>query len=145
VIVVTLRAKNAARRSTEAPRLHAAIVSSSRETLAGLEAYLRRAGLTTSSTRRIERSGELAKNASAIVLFPDDFDRDAVLSALDECRRKNGTAVRVLVTRTPRSFETLAWPEGAPSPLLIPKPAWTWTILDVIRAHLPLTSNEENQ
>jgi hypothetical protein len=116
--------------------LHVAIVSKNSETLEGLESYLRGAGVVTSSTRLIARAAELGAGASAVVLFPDDYTWDAAISALTKCRTKTPRAPLVLVTRTPQRFEALTAPDDAALTVVVPKPAWSWTILDAIRAHV---------
>ncbi|HEX7669860.1 MAG TPA: hypothetical protein VF395_09765 [Polyangiaceae bacterium] len=116
--------------------LHVAIVSKNSETLEGLGSYLRGAGVVTSSTRAIARAAELGAGASALVLFPDDYTWDGAVAALAECRSRNPRAPLVLVTRTPQRFEALARPGDEAFTVVVPKPAWTWTILDAIRAHL---------
>lgn len=132
-------------RSGQPASLHVAVVSKNPETLDGLEAYLQRAGVTTSGTLQIEQSAQLGAAASAIVVFPDDFDWDAVVPALTECLRANPRALPVLVTKAPQRFEAIAWPKDGAVPLLVPKPAWGWTILDAIRAHLSNSSEPEDQ
>jgi DNA-binding NtrC family response regulator len=116
--------------------LHVAIVSKNAETLEGLEAYLRGAGVLTSSTRAIARAAELGASASALVLFPDDYTWDGAVAALTKCRTQNPRAPLVLVTRTPQRFEALAGPDDGALTVVVPKPAWSWTILDAIRAHI---------
>jgi hypothetical protein len=117
------------------PKLRAAIVSSSLETRDGLEAYLRGAGISTRGTSQLADLEEVAREASAIVMFPDDFAWEAVLSAL-RTTRENTSALVVLVTSRPFRFEALLWSHGSQEPMVVPKPAWGWTILDAIRAHL---------
>jgi hypothetical protein len=116
--------------------LHVAIVSKNPETLDGLEAYLRRAGVTTSGTPDIGRSAQIGVGVSAVVVFPDDFEWKEVTSALAVLARKNPRALPVVVTNAPQRFEAMSVPEGSALPLLVPRPAWGWTILDAIRAHL---------
>jgi len=126
-------------------KLHVAVVSNNPETLDGLERYLQRAGVVTSGTCQIDRSADLGESASAVVVFPDDFAWEAVVSALTQCRARNPRALPVVVTQTPQRFESLAWPDEGTVPLLVPKPAWSWTILDAIRAHLNDESESESQ
>ena len=117
------------------PKLRAAIVSSSLETRDGLEAYLRGAGISTRGTGQLADFAEVARGASAIVVFPDDFAWEAVISTL-QTPRENARALVVLVTSRPSRFEALLWSHGSQKPMLVPRPAWGWTILDAIRAHL---------
>jgi hypothetical protein len=116
--------------------LHVAVVSTNSETLDGLESYLRGAGVTTTCTRNIGNAAKLGTGASAIVIFPDDFGWNAAVAALTECRSKNPHLLAVVVTSTPQRFEALTSPGDGAVPLVVPKPAWSWTILDAIRAHL---------
>jgi hypothetical protein len=74
--------------------------------------------------------------ASAVVVFPDDFEWEAVVPALTACLRSSPQALPVIVTNTPERFESFVWPDDAAVPFVIPKPAWGWTILDAIRSHL---------
>ena len=122
-------------RPNQRRRLHVAIVSRNPETLDGLEMYLQSAGMTTTGTSQIEHSAQIGAGTAAVVVFPDDFDWDAVVPALAACLRTNPRALPVVVTNAPQRFEALTWPGDGAIPLLVPKPAWGWTILDAIRAH----------
>lgn len=113
---------------------HVTIVSDNPETLDGLESYLRRAGFTTSSTRQIEKSSEMTPAGSSVVLFPDDFGSEAVMSALAALRAQRPAALAVLVTKEPKRFDSLPVSAGGLSPVVVPKPAWGWSILDAVRA-----------
>jgi len=112
------------------------VVSKNADTLHGLATYLRDSGVSTASTRQVEASVDLADGSTAIVVFPDDFDWDMAVSALIRCQRKHPGVLVVLVTRSPRSFKSVAWPQSGTPPVLVPKPAWGWKILDAIRAHV---------
>ena len=116
--------------------LHVAIVSKRLDTLGDLAAYLQGTGATTAGTHEVEGSVRVGARASAIVAFPDDFDWEAAVSALCVCLRAHPHALLVLVTSAPQRFEAVGWPDGGVAPLVMPKPAWGWTILDAIRAHL---------
>jgi len=116
--------------------LHVAVVSKNPETLDGLETYLQRAGVMTSSTRQLERSAQIVSGVSAVVVFPDDYEWEAVIGALTACMGSNPGALPVVVTNAPQRFDSVVWPDDTAIPLVVPKPAWGWTILDAIRAHL---------
>jgi hypothetical protein len=116
--------------------LHVAIISRNAETLEALENYLQGVGATTSSMRAIAGSPELGTRAAALVFFPDEYPLDSAIAALARWRSANPRAPFVLVTRAPRSFEAVAAEDDAALTLVVPKPAWSWTILDAIRAHL---------
>jgi hypothetical protein len=109
------------------------IVAKNPETLDGLQAYLRDAGVGVHGTRFIEQAFELASSSGAIVIFPDDFDRATVVSMLTKLRAAKPTLLQLVVTRDPRGFEHL---RAASELLVVAKPAWGWTILDAIRTRL---------
>jgi len=117
--------------------IHVTVVSDNPETLDGLESYLRAAGATVQSTRRLEKCPVMVPAfAAAIVLFPDDFPRDAVFRTLAELHSQRPNALLVLVTSEPKQFQGLPSGDGRIAPLVVPKPVWGWTILDAIRARL---------
>jgi hypothetical protein len=119
------------------PRLlHVTIVSNNPETLDGLATYLGDAGVTVRGTRRIETCLEVIPPASsAVVFFPDDFSPRAVDAALVGLRRCRSTTLSVLVTSDPRRFEKPGRERHLAS-LVMPKPAWGWSVLDAIRGRL---------
>ena len=124
-------------KSPHAALLHVTIVSDNPETRDGLESYLRRAGLKTSGRKSVENLAETVPvGASAVVLFPDDFQPEGVLSALAGLRSKRPRCLCVLVTKEPQRFESLPFADKAATPLVVPKPVWGWTILDAIRSRL---------
>ena len=68
------------------------------------------------------------------MLFPDDFALTDVMEAVELLVRDRPDVLPVLVTCNPRRFRSLAEALGAKTPaVVIPKPAWGWTILDAIR------------
>jgi malonyl CoA-acyl carrier protein transacylase len=117
--------------------LHLTIVTGNPETLDGLELYVRRAGASANGTRRISELVEMTPAlASAVVLFPDDYEWEAVLSALEQVRTERPRVLLVVITSAARRFELLPLLGGAIPPLVIPKPVWGWRILDSIRARI---------
>jgi hypothetical protein len=123
-------------RLKQAAPLHVAIVSKNPQTLGSLAVYLQRSGATTVGTGEVEGSVHVATGATAIVVFPDDFDWDDVVLAMTECLLAHPRTLPVFVTRAPQRFDTLCWPDGGATPLVVPKPAWGWTILEAVRAYL---------
>jgi hypothetical protein len=112
-----------------------AIVSANPETLDGLQSYLQEAGVAARGTRRIEDCAALRASATlAVVLFPDDFSRESVMAAVVDIGLRGPSILRLLVTGHPKAFERLV--EGRRNVLVVPRPAWGWTILDAIRAHV---------
>lgn len=114
-------------------RQEVTIVSRNVETLDGLQAYLRGAGITARSTRALDDCVKLAPATTlAFVLFPDDFPWENVVATLAELAAQRPDALSVLVTAQPNRFEEVAVPERA---LVVPRPVWGWKILDALRAH----------
>jgi hypothetical protein len=110
------------------------IISTNPETLDGLQAYLRGAGLAARCTREVEGCAKLAPSRTlAFVLFPDDFPWESVMATLADFAEQRPLALPVLVTAQPQRFERLTSAEHV---LIVPRPVWGWTILDAIRAHL---------
>jgi hypothetical protein len=125
--------------------LSVTVVSSNRETLDGLEAYLRKSGVLANGTRTLERLLEMTpQSAVAVILFPDEYEPAAVTKALAALHRGRPQVLAVIVTNEPGRFERAAGIEpGDDAPLVIPKPAWAWTILDAVRARLGSTTLAE--
>ena len=106
------------------------LVCRNAETL--IEAYLRRAGVATHNTRRIERLADMVPpSVSAVVIFADDFPFEAVRTAVTVVRSQRPAVLIVIVTEDPGAFAT-----QPSSVLVLAKPVWGWTILDAIRAQL---------
>jgi len=117
---------------TRQPTLQVTIVAANAETLCGLQAYLSQAGLGTRGTRRLGNVG--SGTCSAIVFFPDEFARNDVLREMTRLRRDRPTMLQLLVTREPQRYAELSDADDPElAPIVIPKPAWGWTILDAIR------------
>lgn len=118
--------------SRSTARHQVTIVSKNPETRDGLEVYLGRTGVAARSTRALEECLRFAPLTTlAFVLFPDEFRHEDVVATLAALAQKQPAALPVLVTAEPQSFERLTVPDV----LIVPRPAWGWTILDAIRAH----------
>jgi hypothetical protein len=108
------------------------IVSRNPETLDGLKGYLRGAGVVAHCTRNLADCTLLAsKGTRAVVMFPDDYRWETVIATLADLAALRPPAVPVLVTAHPQRFEELTDAENV---ILMPRPAWGWTILDAVRA-----------
>jgi hypothetical protein len=113
--------------------LEVVIVSSNPETLDGLQAYLRGAGVTARCTRDLVECTTFAPATTvALVLFPDDFIPEKVVALIADLARARPKAMSLLVTSEPHRFESLTLRHNV---LVMPRPVWGWTILDAIRAH----------
>jgi hypothetical protein len=123
-------------RNTRQPAVHVTIVAATAETLDGLQGYLSLAGLNAHGTRRLGDLGP--KHCSAVIFFPDEFSPTTVLRELTRLRREHPTVLPLLVTSEPQRYSGIDDGGGkALRPIVIPKPAWGWTILEAIqRRHL---------
>jgi len=113
-------------------RLSALVVCDDDDTLLRLRDYLLRAGVQTRATRRLcdawQASGE------AIVLLPDDFDTGEVTDGLSRVLSRSPAPFIIIVTAVARLFEPLIQSlDSAHSVVIMPKPVWGWTILDLLR------------
>jgi hypothetical protein len=131
-------------RSPSTKGLSVTVVSRNRETLHSLEVYLRGVGVAANGTRELERVVEMTPpSATAVIVFPDEYAQLAVDKALLALHRDRSRALVVIVTHEPQRFEAHTTRSGASPPLVIPKPAWAWTIVDAVRARLGSTSLRE--
>ncbi len=103
------------------------VVSDNPETIDGLARYLNGAGIAVRSTRVLAQASELARARSAVVVFPDDYPTPKVHAALATLKRR--AVHTVVVTSDLRHF-------SESDTVVLPKPAWGWTILDAIRERL---------
>lgn len=116
--------------------LEIAVVADNPETLEGLSRYLEGAGMKPHAMRSLKASALTALPLTAVVLFPDELPQKAVRAAITSLRSTRPRTLIVLVTSSPQSFRAVTEPGGsALLPLVVPKPAFGWAILDAIRAH----------
>lgn len=119
--------------STEAPQV--TIIARNPATIDGLHAYLSRAGLALQSTRELQDACLVSPEATAVVVFPDDFDMKDVLASVTWLRRARPLLLVLIVSSTPQHYRLAAPAGSAQSLLVLPKPAFGWAILDAIRDH----------
>jgi len=125
--------------SKQRATVYVTIVASRAETLDGLQTYLSLAGLGARGTRRLDDFWR--EPCTAVVLFPDEFLVKDVLRELARLRREQPRVLSILITREPQRYVDSVGVEGAGlAPIVIPKPAWGWTILDAIRLALEVQS-----
>jgi hypothetical protein len=110
-----------------------AIVSGNPETIDGLENYLATVGFVVRTSHELVRWKELtSKKTEALVLFPDDYDAKKVASAVTDFATHRPAMAAILVTARPQLYRSVKTEHEI---VLVPRPAWSWTILDAIRAH----------
>ncbi len=109
-----------------------AIIAGRRETRDELLSYLDGAGLPAHGTDAL--TARLAPAIREVVLFPDDFAIAEVAAAVPRLRR--APRLLVLVTSEPQRYAELIAPvDGTRPPMVMPKPAFGWMLVDAIRAH----------
>jgi hypothetical protein len=117
------------------PDREVAVISDNPETLDGLREYLEAAGITTYGSRQLAAPLLMSRPLAAVVLFPDDFLTGDVFDLVTRLLRARPNVRTLIVTGDPRRYEPLVALSAIRSvPIIIPKPAWGWTILDSIRA-----------
>lgn len=110
-----------------------AVAATEPETLLGITAYLDAAGIASAPYTDISEVGTASDDTLVFVLFPDAFPWEAVVAALEGIRAHHGSALPVIVTSTPHRYEALTFGERV---LVVPRPAWGWSVLDGIRFHI---------
>jgi hypothetical protein len=121
--------------------VHVTIVASSAETLDGLQTYLSLAGLGARGTRHLGDFGR--EPCTAVVLFPDEFSVKDVLREVARLRREQPSVLSLLITSEPQRYVgSFGVKTAGLAPIVIPKPAWGWTILDAIRLALDVQSGQ---
>ncbi len=123
--------------STSSSRpLCVAVIAHSRETLDGLQAYLQAAGVSSRAARTLHEVAVISSATRAVVLFPDELDARAVLARVTALKAERPGLLLVIVTSHPVRVREMLDPDGPPpAPVVLPKPAFGWTILDAIREH----------
>ncbi|MEY4547347.1 MAG: hypothetical protein RL685_3542 [Pseudomonadota bacterium] len=112
----------------------ALVVCDDDDTLIRLRDYLVRAGMQTRATRRLSDAWK-PSSGEGVVLLPDDFDTGEVTDGLSRSLAIAPLPFIIIVTAWPRLLEPLVESLGNPdSVVLMPKPVWGWTILDLLRA-----------
>lgn len=113
---------------------YVAVVADNPQTLEDLHSYFAQVGVTSNGTRELDSAALLPAGGTALVLFPDDFEQADVKVAILALRRARPKLLIVLVTGAPQHLGTALAPDGhSLLPLVLPKPAFGWTILDAIQ------------
>lgn len=120
------------------PGILVSVIASCLETTNGLEKYLCEAGVPSRSMNSLLNLPQIPEETTAVVLFPDDFSQPAVVRGIEMLRRERPRLLIVVISSAPQMFQTALAPDGRSAlPLVLPKPAFGWSILDAIRAHVP--------
>jgi hypothetical protein len=102
-----------------------------------MHAYFSQTGIAVSSRRTINPLAELPGSLSAMVVFPDDFPPHEASAYLSMVRSRRSDLTVVIVTKEPPVYSAMAATNGHPlNAIVLPRPAFGWTILDAIRESL---------
>lgn len=114
------------------------VVADNQQTLDNLCSYFARVGVTSRGGREIGSVSVVPGDATAMVLFPDDFERTAAEGFILALRQSRPEVLMLLVSSAPQHLAGAVEPDGVSvPPVVLPRPAFGWTILDAIRARTP--------
>jgi hypothetical protein len=117
------------------------VVAHNPQTIEVLSSYFARTGVTSNTARELDAVGMIPAAATAVVLFPDDFGASDVEAKLLPLRRARPKLLIVLVTGAPQHLGEALAPDGrSVPPIVLPRPAFGWTILDAIRGRTSVGS-----
>ncbi len=116
--------------------LEVIVVADNPETIDSLRGYLSGAGVSSKGGRELCDPDLVAAATSALVIFPDELVQSEVVSCIWALRSARPELAIVVVTGAPQRFQSALEPDGdSRLPIVLPKPAFGWAILDTIRAH----------
>ena len=107
------------------------ILTSSRETLDGVEQYLRGAGARASGASRLEEIARVNGRVDAVLFFADDYSRTEAKRAFESLQRDASIAVLVVITASVDDFRAAR--DADPRIVVLRRPAWGWMLVDAIR------------
>lgn len=117
-------------------RKRVGVVASRRATRDDLAHYLSETGFRADALTALHHE-DVRRDTRAVVLFPDDFEAAAVGEFLDALRTMRPRVLVVAVTRAPGRLERALAPRpGTTTPIVLPRPPFGWSIVDVLRGHL---------
>ena len=112
------------------------VVADSLRTIDGLRDYLTQAGVGSHVTRELVSASAIPPEITAVVLFPDEFVTEVVEKTVLDWRSARPELLILVVTTTPQAYRVALAPDGVSYlPVVVPKPAFGWTLLDSIRSH----------
>jgi hypothetical protein len=117
--------------------LKVTVIGHNAGTVEALRRYLDGAGATSSASRTLAATRTITGSTAAVIVFPDEFAAQDVVASVLALRTAHPSVLVMLVTSVPQSFAAAMASDGrSVPPLTLPKPAFGWTIVDVIRAHV---------
>ncbi len=118
------------------------LVSNNRETLDGVRAYLQRAGANLSGTARLDDASAAATGADAVVLFADDYPRQAALDTATTLRQLLPRTLLVVVTDDVHAFTPASFARDGCSVVVLRRPAWGWMLVEAVRTRSPVVGGD---
>jgi hypothetical protein len=104
------------------------------DTLIRLREYLRRAGVATGASRRLQDAWSPMLSADALVLIADDFDAGAVADGLLQLLSRSKRPRVIVVTAAYQLFAALLQAADAhETALVLPAPVSGWALTDALR------------
>lgn len=123
-------------RRPSAKSTYVSVVADNPQTVEVLHSYFTRVGVDSNGARELAAIASAPAAATAVVLFPDDFGASDVAAKVLALRRARPKLLIVLVTGAPQALGAAIEPDGRSlPPLVLPRPAFGWTILDAIRGY----------
>lgn len=117
------------------PDVRVTVLSKNEETLDALVGYLRQVGLDVLGSGELEDTRRRVTHA--FVVFVDDFDPDALMPLIHEHAAAPRGPTQLLVTNQPsRLLVRLGARVRTNPPVVVPRPVWGFTVLDILRAQL---------
>ena len=127
--------------TTDVTTLRVVVVCENPETVDRLQAYFVGVGISTQCARTLDPTNGLLEDTTAVVVFPDEFNADDVVERISLLRGRRPGLLLLVITAEPQRFATaLKSDTTASSWLVLPKPAFGWTIVDAIRLHADTNS-----
>jgi hypothetical protein len=112
------------------------VVCENPETVDGLQAYFVGVGISAHSACTLDAAMSIPERTTAVVVFPDGLGATDVVERINALRGRRPGLLLLVVTREPQRFAAaLKSARSTSSCLVLPKPAFGWTIVDAIRLH----------
>lgn len=110
------------------------VIADNPKTLETIHLYFTRAGVTSVGTNQLGDTSVVPPESTTLVLFPDEYQRRDVEIFLPALRRRRPQLLILLVSSAPQDLGAALEPDGhSLPPVVLPKPAFGWTLLDAIR------------
>lgn len=119
--------------------LRIGILARSDQTRSELASYFARVGAVAThlpDLQALHAPDDVLERIHAIVIFPDDFEPQAMDAALAAFSARTPGLFQLIITRQPLRFlSTSPDPMQPPHRAVLPRPSFGWRILDAIRDH----------